>query len=399
MVLRTEENNNVVVGASVAGLFAAYQLARAGERVQVYEAQAELMSEARTLIVTPAWLDLFDFDASAAVLNRTRIFELYSRGASARIPLREPDVIMERVTFLRLLARKVRAAGGELIMGHRFEGLASGGGGEPLNLRFRTAQGVTHVDATTVIGADGVHSAVARAVGRDGLLDEVTLLQARVALPPDLASDTVRCWFERDRTRFFYWLIPQSEDEGVVGLIGDTEAQTHAALEHLMATQDLDPIEYQEEAWTPIFSPRFQPEIALGAGRVLLVGDAAGQVKVTTVGGVVTGMAGAAAAARSILRGTSYTGELRSLRWELSMHALVRHVLDGFTDAEYDQLLQLLNRQAVRVLSQYHRDELARALWRLLPAQPQWLSLGARAVMQRLLGEGQRLYDVATRSA
>lgn len=185
----------------------------------------------------------------------------------------------------------------------------------------------------------------------------------------------------------------------MVGLIADTEAQTHAALEHLMATHALDPIEYQEEAWAPIFSPRFRPEIALGAGRVLLVGDAAGQVKVTTVGGVVTGMAGAAAAARSILRGTSYTRELRSLRWELSMHALVRHVLDGFTDAEYDQLLGLLNRQAVRVLSQYHRDELARALWRLLPAQPQWLSLGARAVMRRLVGHGQRLYDVAIRSA
>jgi flavin-dependent dehydrogenase len=172
-----EENNTVVVGASVAGLFAAYKLAQAGERVQVYEAQAELMSEARTLIVTPAWLDLFDFDASAAVLNRTRIFELYSPGASARIPLREPDVIMERATFLRLLAREVRAAGGELIMGHRFEGLTAGGGTEPLTLRFRNGQGVTNVDATTVIGADGVHSAVAHAVGRDGLLDEVTLLR------------------------------------------------------------------------------------------------------------------------------------------------------------------------------------------------------------------------------
>lgn len=78
---------------------------------------------------------------------------------------------------------------------------------------------------------------------------------------------------------------------------------------------------------------------------MLLVGDAAGQVKVTTIGGVVTGMCGGAAAARAILGGTSYTAETSSLRWELRAHAALRHLLDAFTDADYDHMLNLLNRR------------------------------------------------------
>ncbi|MFW5926200.1 MAG: tetratricopeptide repeat protein [Myxococcota bacterium] len=58
----------IVVGASVAGLYAAYRLAQAGVRVRVFEAQPELNPEARTLIVTPAWLRMLDFDADEATV-------------------------------------------------------------------------------------------------------------------------------------------------------------------------------------------------------------------------------------------------------------------------------------------------------------------------------------------
>lgn len=377
--MRPEEKENVVVvGASVAGLFTAYQLAKAGVRVRVYDAEPELSSETRTLIVTPAWLRLFDFDVDDAILNYTDTFELISYGASARIPLHKPDVILERVRFIDLLASKVREAGGELILGHRFERMKSG---DSLRLCLRKGHGPEEVTASTVIGADGVHSTVAQEVGRDNL-ERVAISQARVPLPADLSSDTVRVWFNRGQTRFFYWLIPESDRIGAAGLIADTEAQADQALEWLLADQDLEPIEYQS-ALVPMGPPRFRPSVTVGNSRVLLVGDAAGQVKVTTVGGVVTGMRGAEAAVRSILHGTSYATERRSLRRELSAHALVRHVLDGFTDQGYNQLLTLLNRKVVRILSRHNRDELTNALWRLLPAQPRWLFLGARALLHR----------------
>ena len=382
--MRVEKRNEavIVVGASVAGLFAAYQLAKAGRQVRVYEAESALSPDARTLIVTPAWLQLLDFDVEDTILNRTRTFELFSQGASARISLREPDVILERSRFMQLLASKVQEAGGKLIFDHRLEAVQNSGGAPVLH--FRNGHGLEELRATTVIGADGVHSTVAPEVQRDGL-KRVFIYQARVPLPADLPADTVRVWFDRESTRFFYWLIPESPHTGAVGLIGDTETEAKQALEHFMKVHDLNPIEYQE-AWVSMYPPRFRPTARLGDGRALLVGDTAGQVKVTTVGGVVTGMEGAAAAARAIINGTSYRKELRSLRRELSAHALVRYVLDGFTGEDYDQLLELLNPQTVGILSEYHRDELFHSIWRLLSVHPRWLLLGARALGRRVTG-------------
>ena len=376
-VVPTPNTPVTVVGASVAGLFSAYYLARHGVPVRVYERQPELAPAPRTLIVTPAWLRLLDFDAGDAIVNRTGTFELIGRATAVRIPLREPDVIIERDAFLRLLADQVRRAGGEIVFDHRLESVDDGD--DALTLRFRNGRGEETVRATAALGADGVHSTAARAVPGDDV-ERVGLVQARVALPSDLPPDTVRCWFDRGSTRFFYWLIPESPHTGVAGLIADTQSQAREALDRFLRDHDLQPIAYQQDAPVPMHALRFSGEP--GDGRVLLAGDAAAQVKVTTVGGVVTGMRGGLAAARSIHHATPYAAELRSLRRELNAHALVRRVLDGFSDADYDRLLRSLNDQAVRILSHYNRDELVRAIWRLVPAQPRWLLLGARALVR-----------------
>lgn len=443
----------IVVGASTAGLFTAYRLAQAGVPVRVFEAQPRLDPDPRILIVTPTWLRLLDFDVSEAVLNRTHTFELISRRASARIELREPDVVVERARFLKLLARQVEQAGGELLLDHRFEALRQRRD-FPL-VTFRNAHGPEEMRADTVIGADGVDSTVAAEVaapaarenggqaqtpGHQPLLDRlaerlvhrphqspadarsagrrtegeaaaaagprvaidgaqtalsptvssaaadhqpgrVGIVQARVALPDDLPPDTVRCWFDRRTTRFFYWLIPESAHTGALGLVAESEAQAERALDRFLAARDLEPIEHQR-APVAMYPPALRPRARLGQGRALLVGDAAGQVKGTTVGGVVMGMRGAAAAARAIVRGTSYGAEARALHCELRLHAAGRGLLDGFRDADYDRLLHLLNGPARRVLRRYNRDELRRAHWRLFLAQPRWLILAARAFLQ-----------------
>lgn len=63
----------------------------------------------------------------------------------------------------------------------------------------------------------------------------------------------------------------------------------------------------------------------------------------TTVGGLVTGLAGARSLTRAILDGRHYRRESRELRRELNLHAVLRQMLNRFNPAQYDQLLGLLN--------------------------------------------------------
>jgi flavin-dependent dehydrogenase len=211
----------------------------------------------------------------------------------------------------------------------------------------------------------------------------VAILQARVRLPRHQPAHTARVWFDRRSTRFFYWLIPEAPNIGVVGLIAETKGAAGQALDRFLADHDLIPQGYQA-ATVPLH--KWGSEAAApGRDGVLLAGDAAGQVKGTTVGGVVTGMHGGLAAARAWVDGGTAAHQLRPLRHELDSHALVRHVLDRFTNEDYDALLARLNRRTCRVLKTYPRDELTRAIWRLLLTQPRWLSIGARALVRSVV--------------
>ena len=113
-----------------------------------------------------------------------------------------------------------------------------------------------------------------------------------------------------------------------------------------------------------------------------VVGDAAGQVKVTTVGGIVTGFRGALGVAEAILYGGA-SAELRSLRRELNLHLLLRRSLHDFQQSDYSQLVDLLNAPAIQSLGDYSRDEAWKILWRVCLKQPRLLLMGLRGLLTR----------------
>lgn len=369
-----------VIGASLAGLYAAAELARAGRPVQLFEAEPELRFAPRTLIVTAEFLRLLGVDPSPAVLNRIRTFELFSRSVSARIPLREPDLVVERSRLLALLARHAAACGAEIRPAVVLRDLFWDGFSPVLLLD--TPGGCREVPTSTVVGADGIHSRVADRLGCNGH-PRVGILQARVVRPADCPPDTVRVWFDRGSTRFFYWLIPEGREFAAFGLIADTLAQAKAALEAGLRAQALEPLEYQG-AIVPLYPHLSSPCIRRGAATVYLAGDAAGQVKATTVGGVVAGLRGARAAVGAILRQDGHAA-WRALQRELVLHRLLRALLDRFTDADYDALLSHLNGRGRELLAAYNRDHLVRLLWKLPGAQARWAGLALRALARRLV--------------
>jgi hypothetical protein len=81
--------------------------------------------------------------------------------------------------------------------------------------------------------------------------------------------------------------------------------------------------------------------------------------------------------------------ELRSLRHELSLHLLIRNVLNRFGGADYDRLLDLLNEKTIHLLGRYNRDQAAKMVCRILLAQPRFLSFAgstSRAIWHKYVG-------------
>jgi flavin-dependent dehydrogenase len=324
--------------------------------------------------------DLLGPAGEPSIVNQIGRFELFTDGRAATIELKRPDLVIERATLIRSLADQAKSRGANIQFGRRFLGLEGTGGGIRVRTEGSTGGSPQELETGTVVGADGAASKVAEASGWPRQAT-VPLVQAIVRLPSDYPPGTVRVWFVPDDTPYFYWLIPESDGQGALGLIGEDGAQTRRVLERFLEKKYFDPLSFQG-ARIPVYTGWVPVKRDVGGGRVYLVGDAAGQVKVTTVGGIVTGVRGAEGVAEAILNG-GRSRKLSALRRELNMHLLIRRALHHFQQADYSKLVDLLNSSALRSLSLYTRDESARILWHICRNQPRLMLLGLRGLLMR----------------
>ena len=368
----------IVIGASSAGLYAAEQLAAAGRRVAVLERQQELGHARRTLIITPQMRRLLGYVPEEALLHRIHTMSVATVHAAVDIDLRDPDLIIERNAFIHHLAGRARAAGADILFDHRFIGLEPHGDG--VTILFQSGKESGQMYAEAVIGADGLSSSVAAEAGIPHP-PAVSILQAEIELPQGWDPALTKVWFDTGETPYFYWLIPESESHGVVGLIGDDGSETRELLHRFMQRHGLEAEAYQGSR-VAMHEPGLRPWTTIGSAPILLVGDAAGQVKVSTVGGSVTGMWGARAAADALLDGSSYRKALRSLKRELDLHWYLRLLLERADNRDYDQLVNSLAAPAQEFLATYNRDEMARVIWKLPLRQPRLLLLGLRLLLR-----------------
>jgi flavin-dependent dehydrogenase len=367
-----------VVGGSAAGLFASLLLVRRGIPVRVFERAEALEPEARTLIVTHRMRRLLGAFAESSVVNEIRRFELFTDGRAATVALKQPDLIVERRALIQRLAEEARRHGASIELGRRFQGLHPNGRGLVIEVERCADSAHEEVRADTLIGSDGASSRVAQAGGWKPL-ETVPLIQAIVPLPKDMAPDTVRVWFIPDDTPYFYWLIPESKTRGALGVIGESGAETRRGLEQFLEKRKLEPVQFQA-ARIPVYTGWVPVRRLIGQGSVYLVGDAAAQVKVSTVGGIVTGFRGALGVAQSILNGGP-SSELGALRRELNLHLLLRRSLHDFKQSDYSRLVDLLNESTKRSLSEYSRDDAFKILWRVCLAQPRLIWIGLRGLL------------------
>jgi flavin-dependent dehydrogenase len=375
-----ESGEVIVVGGSAAGLFAAATVAAGGRQVRVLESRPGFEPASRSLIVTDQFRSQLGAAASESIVNEIRRFELFTDGRSAQVALARPDLIIERSRLIPALARSAQRAGANLSFDTRFLGLAVNGRG--LRVEVDSAGQREELHAESVVGADGASSRVARSAGWPPI-ETVPLVQAIVRLPKDHPVDTTRVWFVPDDTPYFYWLIPESQERGALGIIGEDGRDTKECLSRFLEKKRLEPLEWQG-ARIPVYRGWVPVRRQIGNGEVYLVGDAAAQVKVSTVGGIVTGLRGALGVAQSILRGR-HSKELTTLRRELGTHWLIRRALHHFQQKDYSQLVDLLDASTRESLGKINRDESTRLLWNVVRRQPRLVLLGLRGL---LMGRG-----------
>ncbi|MFE5869585.1 FAD-dependent monooxygenase [Streptomyces roseifaciens] len=195
----------IVVGAGPTGLLLAGDLAAAGVRVTVVEKRAQESNLTRAFAVHARTLEAFDARGIAEPLLATGPFldtlRIFGRGRIdlSRLPSRFPGVLMTpQYETERVLEERALKAGAVLRRGAEVTGLRQDADGVELDVRDvgvrnggdGAESGASEtLRAAYVVGADGVRSAVRKALGMPfpgrSVLRSVMLADVRLEAEPD----------------------------------------------------------------------------------------------------------------------------------------------------------------------------------------------------------------------
>ncbi|MGQ4870626.1 MAG: geranylgeranyl reductase family protein [Candidatus Thorarchaeota archaeon] len=332
----------VVVGGGPSGAICARRAALKGLKVAVVDKATFPRRKLCGGAVSPQVREILDFDIDSAVEREIGVAVVYSPHGQ-RIVGVLPGVrglMVRRERFDHLLLQKAREAGAEVFEGVRVVGV------EQLRSGIRVLGEGDSFKAAFVVGADGVNSIVARAVGlrQSWKPDYVGLcIAADVKLPPDIVESITMDSETGEPAIELYlgavkggygWLFPK-RDEVSVGVGAKMSAKADLRELWRRFTTDLEQtkgVKLDLSGRSAFRVPLGPPDGRLSRRRCIVVGDAAGLVSPVTGEGIYYALKSGIIAAdvvaeaverRNHLHVVEYdrriahemVGELRALRW------------------------------------------------------------------------------------
>ena len=285
-----------VIGAGPAGSYAACLLAASGHRVLLLEQKSEeVLSPRCTGIVGRPYIELLGLD-SDVVLARARSATLISP-CGERLHVKSADVqayVLDRALLERRLRRRAASAGVDVLDGFIASRLESVAGGFEIS-GSRGGRRKRFTSRALVLAA-GVCPALARQAGISPPVRYLVGAHAEVDMSG--VEETEVHFLNDVAPGSFAWLVPVGAGRVRLGALCDRSAA--AVLRRFLARPEMrrrmpHPPGVIGQRPVPVsMSPQAH------ARAVVAVGDAAGQVKPTTGGGLYYGALGARFAAEVI---------------------------------------------------------------------------------------------------
>ena len=217
-------------------------------------------------------------------------------------------------------------------------------------VRTRSTSGSTEksISSKIIVGADGPRSDVRRLFDLDKPSKLLYAIQAEIELEL-FSDDYVEVFFgKKIAPGFFGWVIPTDTRRARVGLATTKGAKLKDFFEQLLKEVGVD----SPRSFRTGVIPLGVPDHSSG-NNVLTVGDAAGQVKPTTGGGLYPISITAELAGEAALKGLSgldspsrhyYQEWMDRVGEELKREMLLHRILEVVSDDNLTRLLKLLNR-------------------------------------------------------
>ena len=361
----------IVAGGSVSGLLAGREIAAKGLSVAILEEDAEIGTPEHCggLVSINGIENLGIIPSSNAIENKIKYARISSYSKSFELNAEEQKVIvLDRRVFDKQIAFQTQRMGGDIRTRCSMQSITKKNDLDDDNYHYdlRTSEG--NLKCNYFVDARGVSSILKR--NREGVLQSA---QYEV-YASWIERDTIEVKFDSERyPGFFAWIIPTGSGRAKVGVAG----KSINAMAALKAYMDSKGKVYSviRKVYAPIWIRG--PLDAFVYGRTVIIGDAAGQTKPTTAGGIYTCGMGGILAGRAIAKAikqnndnclSEYQKNWSSIfKEEFERMIIARRLLERLDNKAIDRLFLTISQTETEQLSKignfdFHSAALAKIL-------------------------------------
>lgn len=326
--------NVVVAGGSISGLLAAREIAADGASVATLEEDPEVgtpehcgglvsIAGIRNLGLVP--------DNTAVENNKITRAKISSASSSFEISAEKQHVmVLDRRAFDKQIAFQAQKLGAEIRVKCSIRSCEKNGS----HYTVKTSEGDLTCDY--FIDARGVASIIGK--NREGVLQSA---QYEV-YAPWIGRDTVEVAFDSEQyPGFFAWIIPTRNGSGKVGVAGKGINAANALKSYMDGKREKYSV--VRKVYAPIWVNG--PLQSFTSGRTIIVGDAAGQSKPTTAGGIYTCGMGGMLAGRAVAQAINNSDDSALAEYEKGWLSMFKAEFDKMLLAR--RLLERLDNKAI----------------------------------------------------
>jgi geranylgeranyl reductase family protein len=365
-----DEYDIAVAGGGPVGCFVAEQLASKGRHVAVFEEHRTIGEPVHCAgLVTQRVFDISKCSQTGIVQNKIYGACIHSPAGSTLTIGGEKvhGLVINRQRFDETLSQTAQTAGAELLTGYKV--VSAKKEDNHMTLTIQQNEQTFPVRCNILLGADGPHSSIRKIFG---FPHPNEMLQGIGAELSDATLDPrfVHIFVGRNiAPGFFAWVIPINT-QGTTARIGlCIGKQSNHSLQHYFTALLQQPL----LQGTTVMK-RFGGAIPLGPlkktvdDHVMLIGDAAAQVKPTSGGGIYPGLLCAtqcAIVAEEALQKQQFDGEflkryhtkwIKEIGRELSLGMRFRKIFTNLTDEQLTKYLEKLNNKKTIDIINTHGD-------------------------------------------
>lgn len=343
----------IIVGAGPVGCKVGELTAENGFNVLILEEHPEIGTPVQCAGLVSHRIFKLSKVSRGVVVNKVMKSRFYCSNNYMELKSKKSVYVIDREKFDKEMVKKAKSADAVIKTSTRFLGYK-----REKFLRVKTDKG--NFRTKLLVGADGPNPTVARTARIKLPGNRLTGVQTMIK--SHYNPNTVELWFDSDISpEFFGWVIPENKSWARVGLA--TNKNVVKCLDNFFLKRFNRKIKCKKILAGTIRYGLIDNSVS---NRILLVGDAASQVKPFSGGGLIYGLIGAEVAAKACIKSLeeeNYKKEFleenyedvwkEKLAWPIKKGLFISKMIHSFNDWQLSLLFSLIGKGKLTGLLEY----------------------------------------------